>query len=83
MPITEHTGAQKKQYNIRITAELEKRLEELGRRLAITGNQFAAEALERYADILAEEMEAEDKAHKQASEEHRRLLRERLQSSRR
>jgi predicted DNA-binding protein len=74
---------QKTQYNIRISSELKERLVELGRPLGLTGNEFAAEALEKYSEVLAEVMAAEREAHQQVSEEHKRQIRERFQSPRR
>jgi hypothetical protein len=47
--------AEKKQYNLRITEELIERLTKLGARCGYgSGNEFAAEALEQYAELLAD-----------------------------
>lgn len=70
-----------KQWNIRITVELIERLGELGRPLGMTGNEFAAEALEKYAEVLARVMIDEREAHEQISEEHRRMILDKLQSA--
>lgn len=74
-------SAKKSPWMVRVSDELKERLGELGRPLGMTGNQFAAEALERYADVLAEVMIKERGAHQQVSEEHRRMLIEALQSA--
>lgn len=72
----------KEQYNVRMELELQERLSVLGARLGLSGNQFAAEALRRYGDILCEVMEEEEAALDRERELHRRKLRDRLQSSR-
>ena len=47
--------AEKKQYNLRITEDLIERLTKLGARCGYgSGNEFAAEVLDQYAELLAD-----------------------------
>jgi len=71
----------KEQWNVRVSVELQDRLNELGARLGLSGNQFAGEILKRYAEVLYEVMADEEKAHEMVREAHRQQLKERLQSS--
>lgn len=46
---------EKTQYKLRVTEQLKERLEKLGARCGYaSGNEFAAEALDQYAELLAD-----------------------------
>jgi len=67
--------AEKKQYNLRITEELIERLTKLGDRCGYgSGNEFAAEALDQYAELLADLLLEQRKESKSFREKQRERL---------
>jgi predicted DNA-binding protein len=70
--------AEKKQYNLRITEELIERLTKLGDRCGYgSGNEFAAEVLDQYAELLADLLIEQRKEAKTFREKQRdRLLKQ-------
>ena len=67
--------AEKKQYNLRITEELIERLTQLGARCGYgSGNEFAAEVLDQYAELLADLLIEQRKESKTFIEKQRERL---------
>jgi hypothetical protein len=54
MECLQESESKKEQYNVRMEVELQEKLGEWGARVGLTGNQFAAEALRRYGDIICD-----------------------------
>ena len=76
----ESTSPDKEQYKIRIEKQLIERLSHLGARCGYSsGNEFAAEALQQYAELLADLIEEQ---HALAEQNRRRQHQEVLERTR-
>ena len=74
----------KGQFNLRIEDEFQTRLAELGAKCGFpSGNQFVIEAMRRYAEILCEVINDENKELEKLKQRQRDSLRDKIHSSRR